>query len=88
MIAPGAKELGESEHFRLYTVASSSGESGKPLIEICVKRCFYIDAVSGERYPGVASNYLCDRRLGDPIVITGRTGCRSSFRTTKTPISS
>jgi ferredoxin--NADP+ reductase len=75
VIAPGRKELGQDEHFRLYTVANSHEVGrGKPRIEICVKRCFYIDEVSGERYKGVASNYLCDRKPGDVLTITGPYG--------------
>lgn len=75
VLVPGPQELGQEEHFRLYTVAHSlRAAGGKPRIEICVKRCFYIDEVSGERYPGVASNYLCDRTPGDPLTITGPYG--------------
>ena len=36
-----------------------------------VKRCTYIDDFSGEIFPGVGSNYLCDRKVGDEITITG-----------------
>ena len=36
-----------------------------------VKRCSYVDDFSGELYDGVASNYLCDRKVGDEITITG-----------------
>jgi ferredoxin--NADP+ reductase len=36
-----------------------------------VKRCSYVDEFSGELYPGVASNYLWDRKKGDEITITG-----------------
>ena len=75
LIVPGPHELGQDEHFRLYTVANPIGNAGsRPRIEICVKRCFYIDEVSGERYPGVASNYLCDRKAGDTLIITGPYG--------------
>ncbi|OOY39276.1 oxidoreductase, partial [Solemya velum gill symbiont] len=40
-------------------------------IEILVRRCFYIDEVSGESYPGISSNYLCDAIPGEQITITG-----------------
>ena len=36
-------------------------------LDILVRRCFYLDEVSGERYAGVASNYLCDAKPGDQI---------------------
>ncbi len=36
-----------------------------------VKRCFYVDEFNGERYEGVGSNYLCNRKKGDKITITG-----------------
>lgn len=75
VIVPGPHQFGQSEHFRLYTVANSSGaDGGKGRIEICVKRCFYIDEVSGESHRGVASNYLCDRKPGDVLLVTGPYG--------------
>jgi ferredoxin--NADP+ reductase len=76
VIAPASGTFGESEHFRLYSVADlpERGPSGRPRIAICVRRCSYIDEYSGEQYQGVASNYLCDRRPGDAIQITGPFG--------------
>jgi ferredoxin--NADP+ reductase len=75
VLAPGPHEFGNPHHLRLYSVASSSrGEAGRDTISICVRRCFYVDEVSGERYPGKASNYLCDARPGDTIEITGPYG--------------
>ena len=44
-----------------------------------MRRCFHIDEVSGERYPGAASNYLCDALPGDPIEITGPYGHQFSI---------
>jgi ferredoxin--NADP+ reductase len=44
------------------------------MVEICVKRCFYIDEFSGERHRGIASNYLCDRHPGDEITVAGPYG--------------
>ncbi len=65
-------EFGNKYHHRLYSVADLPGqENGKPLITMLVKRCSYVDDFSGEHYPGVASNYLCDRRVGDEIILTG-----------------
>jgi ferredoxin--NADP+ reductase len=61
---------------RLYSIASSRQGEDKNMAElsICVRRCFYIDEVSGERHPGVASNFLCDCRSGDEILIVGPYG--------------
>lgn len=69
-------ELGHEHHFRLYTVADTPHlkENGKPEIALCVRRCFYVDEYSGERYPGIASNFLCDRRVDDVVTINGPFG--------------
>lgn len=69
-------EFGNPHHLRLYSIASTRlGEDGKGAeIAICVRRCSYIDEINGEEYPGVASNFLCDRRAGDSITITGPYG--------------
>ena len=76
VLVPGPHDFGNENHVRLYSIASSRlGESaGNPEISICVRRCTYIDEVSGERYPGVASNFLCDRKPGDTIEIAGPYG--------------
>lgn len=65
-------DFGNTYHHRLYSVADIPERSnGKSLITMLVKRCFYVDEFSGEQYPGVGSNYLCDRNEGDEINITG-----------------
>jgi ferredoxin--NADP+ reductase len=65
-------EFGNKYHHRLYSVADLPGkENSKPFITMLVKRCNYVDDFSGERYRGIASNYLCDRRVGDVITLTG-----------------
>ncbi|MCC6142950.1 MAG: oxidoreductase [Candidatus Hydrogenedentes bacterium] len=76
VIVPGPHAFGNESHLRLYSIASSrGGENGyQTEISICVRRCFYIDEVSGERYPGVASNYLCDLAVGSEIIISGPYG--------------
>jgi ferredoxin--NADP+ reductase len=73
---PGAAALGGRTHFRLYSIADlpGAGPDGRPRLTICVRRCTYVDPYSGEEYPGVASNYLCDRRSGDPLTIGGPFG--------------
>lgn len=65
-------EFGTNYHHRLYSVADlPNKKNGNPLITMLVKRCSYVDDFSGERYEGIASNYLCDRATGDEITITG-----------------
>lgn len=80
VLVEGPHEFGNETHLRLYSVASArEGDDGRgTTLAICVRRCFYIDEVSGERYPGVASNYLCDRMTGDVITITGPYGMHFS----------
>jgi len=76
VLAPGTKEFGQEYHFRLYSVADlpERGGSGLPRIKIAVRRCSYVDKYSGEEYPGVSSNYLCDLRAGDRITMAGPYG--------------
>jgi ferredoxin--NADP+ reductase len=77
VLVPGPHAFGHDHHFRLYTVAdipSAAGESSKPRITIAVRRVDYLDDYSGERFKGVASNYLCDRKVGDHIMVTGPYG--------------
>jgi ferredoxin--NADP+ reductase len=76
VLVPGPHEFGNEYHLRLYSIANSRQGEDRNLAEIslCVRRCFYIDDVSGERFPGVASNYLCDAQPGDTIQLTGPYG--------------
>ena len=74
VVVPGPHMFGQSEHFRLYTVANTGTNGSSDEIEICVKRCSYIDEFSGEKHAGIASNYLCDRQPGDEIIVTGPYG--------------
>ncbi len=73
---PGPHPQGHDVHFRLYSVADTApSEPGdKPRLTIAVRRVNYIDEYSGERYDGIASNYLCDLKPGDTITITGPYG--------------
>jgi ferredoxin--NADP+ reductase len=76
VLVEGPREFGGSMHHRLYTVAdlpTAAGE-GNPKITIAVRRCNYIDDYSGEEYIGINSNFLCDRRPGDKVTITGPFG--------------
>ena len=76
VLAPGTKEFGQDHHFRLYSVADlpERGSSGLPRIKIAVRRASYVDKYSGEQYPGVASNYLCDLVPGDTVTLAGPYG--------------
>lgn len=76
VLAPGQTEIGQQHHFRLYSIADlpKLTDEGNQQFSLCVRRCSYIDDFSGEEYPGIASNYLCDLRDGDALSITGPYG--------------
>lgn len=76
VLAPGNADFGQKHHFRLYSVADlpERGAAGLPRIKIVVRRTSYIDKYSGEEYPGVASNYLCNLTPGDRIEMSGPYG--------------
>lgn len=74
VLVEGSTDFGGSVHHRLYTVADTPQPSGNPKITIAVRRCNYVDDYSGERYIGVNSNFLCDRKPGDKVTITGPFG--------------
>ena len=80
VLVPGPHPSGNKFHHRYYSIASAGNPVAGEAIEIdlLVRRCFYIDEVSGESRPGIASNYLCDARPGDKLAITGP--YRSTFR--------
>lgn len=81
----GPHEFGNAQHFRLYSIASTEGgEDGRPhTISLCVRRCFYVDEINGERYPGLASNYLCDLQPGAKLTLSGPYG--GAFRLPSDP---
>lgn len=74
VLVEGPGEFGGSVHHRLYTVADTPQPSGNPKITIAVRRCNYVDDYSGEQFIGINSNYLCDRKPGDKVTITGPFG--------------
>ncbi len=75
VLVPGPHEFGQKEYLRLYSIAGSgTGDDIKPVISLCVKRCFYVDDFNGERYDGKASNYLCDLKEGDEVTLVGPFG--------------
>ncbi len=73
VVVPGPHPFGNPYHLRRYSIANArSIPFGEGVdIDLLVRRCFYVDEVSGERYPGIASNYLCDAKPGDRITISG-----------------
>jgi ferredoxin--NADP+ reductase len=73
VLVPGPHPFGNPYHLRRYSIANARSlpqEDGVRL-DLLVRRCFYIDEVSGERYPGIASNFLCDAGPGARITISG-----------------
>ncbi|WP_068263014.1 hypothetical protein [Rubripirellula obstinata] len=76
VLAPGSEAFGHDHHFRLYGVADvpQTNSEGLQRFGICVRRCTYLDPYSGEEFPGIASNYLCDLGTNDTLTITGPYG--------------
>ncbi len=76
VLVSGPEEFGRSVHHRLYSVADTPMPMapGHPEITLVVRRCNYIDEYSGEEYAGVSANYICDRKPGDQLTITGPFG--------------
>lgn len=73
VMAPG--QYGNKYHPRLYLVADEVAErDGGIEFALCVKRHNYIDDFNGERYPGIASNYLCDLPVGASVEFSGPFG--------------
>lgn len=71
VLVPGPHPFGNKSHHRYYTIANARGDDSGVDLELLVRRCFYVDEVSGEEYPGIASRHLCDARVGDKITLTG-----------------
>ena len=80
VVVPGPHPMGNQFHMRRYSIASGhlDQDSDEVELELLVRRCFYVDEISGERYPGIASHFLCDADPGKRITITGP--YRSPFR--------
>ena len=77
VLVEGPHPFGNRYHHRRYSIAnarSAPTEDESVRVSLLVRRCFSIDEVSGEEYPGLASNYLCDVRPGDRIAFTGPYG--------------
>jgi benzoyl-CoA 2,3-epoxidase subunit A len=77
ILPPGTDENGRAHHPRQYSVASPrNGERpGYNNLSLTVKRV--LEDHSGQPVRGVASNYLCDRKVGDKVQVIGPFG--SSF---------
>jgi len=70
VLAPG--QFGAKHHARLYSIMDvDHGRGETSEFSICVRRCHYIDEFNGERYQGVASNYLCDMKPGGEVQFAG-----------------
>jgi ferredoxin--NADP+ reductase len=79
VIPPGQQENGRPHKVRLYSIASSrygddlTGKTGS----LCVRRATYwcpeLQAEDPEK-KGVCSNYLCDTKPGDDVLMTGPVG--------------
>ena len=76
VLIPGPHPFGNHQHLRLYSIAGGTKNSATKSValDLCVRCCFYIDEVSGERYPGISSNLLCDAKPGDKVLLTGPYG--------------
>lgn len=84
VVAPGTDANGKPHKVRLYSIASPSyGEDGEGrILSTTPKRV--LDERSPQRpeddpddhglFVGVCSNYLCDLRAGDPVMVTGPNG--------------
>ena len=73
VVVPGPHEFGNPYHIRRYTIANPREQRTYEGVDftLLVRRCSYVDEYSGERYPDVASNFLCDAKVGDSITILG-----------------
>ncbi len=75
VLPPGVDEKGKPHKLRLYSIASPYG--GDPdypnTVSLCVKRVVYKNE-NGQVIKGVCSNYLCDLKEGDEVLVTGPAG--------------
>jgi ferredoxin--NADP+ reductase len=73
VLAPG--QFGNRYHARLYSLADiDRSDPHNTEFSLLVRRCDVLDDFSGERYAGVASNYLCDLPMGSEISYCGPVG--------------
>jgi ferredoxin--NADP+ reductase len=74
VLVAGPHDLGQRHHVRLYTIARTPAELGSGRFSLCVRRCSFLDPYSGERFPGIASNFLCDLPAGSELTLGGPVG--------------
>lgn len=74
VLVAGPHDLGQRNHVRLYTIARTPAELGAGRFTLCVRRCSFLDPYSGERFPGIASNYLCDLPPDSELTLGGPVG--------------
>ena len=74
IIAPGTDDQGRPQHARQYSIASPrNGERpGYNNLSLTVKRV--LEDHQGRPVRGVASNYLCDLKIGDSVQVIGPFG--------------
>ena len=74
IIPPGLDAHGKPHHARQYSIASPrNGERpGHNNLSLTIKRV--LQDHSGQPVRGVASNYLCDLQVGDPVQVIGPFG--------------
>jgi benzoyl-CoA 2,3-dioxygenase component A len=77
IIPPGSDDHGRPHHPRQYSIASPrNGERpGYNNVSLTIKRV--LEDHQGKPVRGVASNYMCDLKVGDKVLVTGPFG--SSF---------
>ncbi len=78
VVPPGLDPNGNNHKLRLYSLASPTrGEDGKgSIVATTVKRVIDEHWESHKLFLGVASNYLCDLKVGDKVTLTGPAGKR------------
>ncbi|MBC7881057.1 MAG: ferredoxin--NADP(+) reductase [Anaerolineae bacterium] len=76
ILPPGLDANGKPHKLRLYSIASSRlGDNGDAkTVSVCVKRVVYKHPETGEEVRGVASNFICNLKPGDEVMITGPVG--------------
>jgi benzoyl-CoA 2,3-dioxygenase component A len=74
VLPPGTDELGRSHHARQYSIASArDGERpGYNNLSLTIKRV--LEDHDGRPVRGVASNYMCDLKVGDRVQVIGPFG--------------
>ena len=74
VLPPGSEDTGKSHHARQYSIASPrNGERpGYNNVSLTIKRV--LEDHQGKPVRGVASNYLCDLKVGDKVHVIGPFG--------------